>query len=378
MGKIAIIGGGIGGLSLANVLQKMNVEYELFERATEFKEVGAGIGISESTLDILNELNLKEQLVKQGYYIDNAVIVDSNFKVVKKIPTTNGGICIHRSKLIKVLTKKLNPTNLHLDHELESFKDNDYSVKLNFTNGKAYEFDTVIACDGINSSIRKKTFPNVKKRFSGQTIWRGIAKCELSEKFIKNYYEFWGNNLRFAIIPIAKNEYCWYAVKCEKANKNNDPNKVKTELKTLFKNYIPEVSLVIDKSEKIIRDDMWDIEPQKRNWHFKNIVFLGDAIHATTPNLAQGGCQAIEDAITLGKIIKKYGANEKAFLLYKCLRENKVNYIVEQSWKYGKLSHQNNIVLEKMIKFLFKKVLPDNFFQNQYNKLIDISYLEDI
>ena len=378
MRKIAILGGGIGGLALANVFQKLNIEYQLFESSSEFKEVGAGIGISESTIEIFKTLNLKEQLIEKGFYVEKAIIVDKNLNKIKKIPTTNGGICIHRMSLINILAENLDSTNLKLGHKLLNFYKDDKKIFLNFANDKTYQFDTVISCDGINSIVRKKVFPTIKKRYSGQTIWRGVAICELPKKFNKNYYEFWGNNLRFAIIPIAKNEYYWYAVKCADANEKHNPSTIKSELKTLFKAYAPEVSFVIEKSKKIIKDDMWDLSPGKRNWHHENIVFLGDAIHATTPNLAQGGCQAIEDAITLGRIIKKYGANEKAFILYKNLRQEKVNYIVKQSWKYGKLAHQSNVVSEKLIMSLFKRILPDRFFQNQYNRLIDLNYLKEI
>ena len=378
MHKIAILGGGIGGLTLANVFQKLNIEYQLFESTPEFKEVGAGIGISESTIEIFKMLNLKEQLIENGFHVEKAIIVDKNLNEIKKIPTTNGGICIHRMNLINILAENLDPTNLKLGHKLLNFYKDDNKVSLTFANDKTYKFDTVISCDGINSIVRKKIFPSIKKRYSGQTIYRGIATCELPKKFNKNYYEFWGDNLRFAIISITKNEYYWYAVKCAKANEKSNPSTVKSELKALFKTYASEVSLVIEKSEKIIKDDMWDLPPEKRKWHHENIVFLGDAIHATTPNLAQGGCQAIEDAITLGRIIEKYGANEEAFILYKNLRQEKVNYIVKQSWKYGKLAHQSNIISEKLIISLFKRILPNRFFQNQYNRLIDLSYLKEI
>lgn len=378
MKKIAIIGGGIGGLTLANVFQKLEIDYQLFENAPAFKEVGAGIGLSESTLEIFEILNIKDEIIKKGYRVENAIIVDQNLTQIKKIPVQNGGICIHRTQLINVLTKNLNANNINLGHKLIEFNNTDENVSLTFSNNNKYTFDTVISCDGINSVIRKNTFPKIKKRYSGQTIWRGISECKLPIKFNENYYEFWGNNLRFAIIPISENSYYWYAVKCTEANEKYNSNFSSTELKTLFKTYIPEIQLVIDKTKEIIRDDMWDLTPGKRDWHYKNIVFLGDSIHATTPNLAQGGCQAIEDAITLGKVIKKYGTNEKAFTLYKKLRQDKVNYVVNKSWKFGKIAHQNNIISEKLTAFLFKKILPNRFFRNQYQKLINLEYLKEI
>ena len=377
-GNIAIVGGGIGGLALANTLQKLGIEYQLFERASEFSEVGAGIGLSESTLEILDTLDLKDHVLKQGYTIKRATIVDQNLTEIREIPVANEGLCIHRRSLINSLSKNLNSSNLNLNHELVDFVDDGEKVELIFSNGNTYDFDIVVACDGIHSLLRKKTFPGIKKRYSGQTIWRGIASCKLHEEFDNTYYEFWGNNLRFAIIPSGNNQYFWYAVKCSEPGKVLDSDSSKSELKELFKDYIPEVTQVIESSPKVIKDDMWDIEPDKRTWHSKNIVFIGDSIHATTPNLAQGGCQAIEDAATLGKTLDKYGNTEKAFLVYEELRQDKALYIVKQSWKFGQMSHQSNKFSEGVTKFFFKSLLPGSFFRKQYDRLIDIEYLKNI
>ena len=378
MKKIAIIGGGIGGLTLANSFQNLGIEYQLFESASAFGDVGAGIGTSETTLEVFSKLGLKEDLMKKGSLINYAVIVDEDMNTIKRMPKEINSFCIHRSYLIDVISQNIDMANVSFNHRLIDIAVNENTNTLTFENGIEYEFDTVVACDGINSLIRRKLFPDIKKRYSGQTIWRGIAKCSFPEKFNKTYYEFWGHNLRFAIIPSGDNEYFWYAVKPSKPDEHDDPTTIKEELKRLFKNFIPEVSIAIDSSPQFIRNDMWDLIPENRLWHYKNIVFVGDAIHATTPNLAQGGCQAIEDSYTLSLIIKKYGANQKAFEKYKNLRIKKVNMIVKQSWSYGKIAHQSNFLKKIAVRFLFKYVLPNSYFKNLHNKLIDLKYLKKI
>lgn len=377
MDKIAIIGGGIGGLTLANCFQQQGIPFHLYERAEAFGEVGAGIGISESAIGILSRLGLKEAVISNGKFIKDAVIVDKHKKVIRKLPIENGGICLHRSTLIDALAANINQENVSFEHEVSGIEVKAEYTELQFSNGIIKRYSSVIACDGINSLIRKKLLPKVEKRYSGQTVWRGIANIELPEDFQKVYYEFWGENKRFATIPLNENQYYWYAVKCAEAGAKDNPQTLKAELKELFKNYCSVVPQVIDYTPEIIRNDMWDIMPTNTDWHYKNIIFLGDAIHATTPNLAQGGCQAIEDAYTLSRIVKKYGLTEQAAKYFKDLRVKKVNYIVNQSWKYGKTSHSSNSTTEAFIKFVFR-CIPNNYFKKQYSKLIDLRYFESI
>ena len=372
--KTGIIGGGIGGLALANCFQHFNIPYTLFERASKFGEVGAGIGISESAYTILKKIGLGDDIKAKGYFVEDAIIVNKDCETIRKLPVKNGGFCIHRAELINILSNKIGSLNVKFDAELESFTTKKDSVELTFKNGTSEEFDYVFACDGINSIFRKQLFPQVKKRYSGQTIWRGIATCTLPVNYHTAYLEFWGENLRFATIPLNKTQYYWYACKISKENLQDNKETLKTDLKNLFEKFCKEVAEVIDNTELIIRNDMWDLKPHKEKWNKNSVIFLGDAIHATTPNLAQGGCQAIEDAFTLATLINRKGFAPETFEKYYKLRNEKVNYIVEQSWNYGKISHQSNKLKEFVVKNAFK-YLPNRIFEKQYQKLIDLNYL---
>ena len=373
--KIAIIGGGIGGLTLANCLQNSKIQFTLYEKAKQLTDVGAGIGISESAYELLKELGLGNDIIEKSNFVQDAIIVNKAGKTIRKLPIKNGGFCIHRAELINILSKKLNSEKIKLNYEIENFVTAENNVKLKFKNGQTATYDYVFVSDGINSKFRNQLFPNIKKRYSGQTVWRGISNCELSHNFQNAYLEFWGENLRFATIPLNKKQYYWYA--CEYAIEGEVDNEltVKTELQKKFKNYNSELKQVIEKTDIIIRNDMCDLKPHNENWHENNVVFIGDSIHATTANLAQGGCQAIEDAFTITKLITAKGFSNEVFSDYKNIRKAKVNYIINQSWNYGKISHQKNKLMEVIIHNLFR-ILPNKIFENQYSKLIDLEYLK--
>lgn len=372
--KITIIGGGIGGLALANSLQHFKIPFQLFEKATSLGEVGAGIGISESTVEILETLGLGDDLKGKGRFVKNAIILDKQSKTIRKLPITDGGFCVHRMDLIEILKKNIPNESLNLNHKLITFEKIKNHILLQFDNQKSYTTDFLFVADGINSIVRSKLYPNIKKRYSGQTIWRGIADVELGDKYKDSYLEFWGDNLRFATIPLRDSKYYWYAVQVAPEGQSDDPKTVKSYLSTLFSNFSPEVLSVIERTPKIIRNDMYDIKPHREKWYANNVIFIGDAIHATTPNLAQGGCQAIEDAFYLSLLINKKGLTEKTFSEFQENRQDKVNYIVNQSWQFGKMAHTDNRFFDFLIKQLMK-FLPNIYFKNQYKKLIDIEYI---
>ena len=376
--EISIIGGGIGGLSLANALKSMGIKFHLYERSTKFTEVGAGIGLSESTLQILDKIGLYNLAKSNGKFIERAILANKNLKTLRVIPTESEGMCIDRTKLIEILSANISEDEYTLNEELESFQRKEGKMMMNFSSGKKVETELIIACDGINSKIRGKIYPQIQKRYSGQTIWRGISYLELPENFQNTYYELWGDNLRFGVSPMIENRYYWYAVKMAPAKERENPNESRTVLKKLFKNYSPKILKIIENSPKIVRDDMWDLKPHNNSWCQDNLVFLGDSIHATTPNLAQGGCQAIEDAYTLAKAIKKFGLSKEAFKKYEEVRREKTTYIVNKSWQFGKSAHSRIPFLVDINAFFIKYLVPNSFFLNQYKRLTDLKYLEEI
>jgi 2-polyprenyl-6-methoxyphenol hydroxylase-like FAD-dependent oxidoreductase len=126
-------------------------------------------------------------------------------------------------------------------------------------------------------------------------------------------------------------------------------------------------------SSNFIRNDLADLGTERRKWYLDKIVFLGDAIHATTPNLAQGGCQAIEDAYCLSLLMKKSNHDfSEIFPTYQRLREKKVSFIVNTSWRFGKMAQ--NRISSRIAKYFFKYI-PNSAIMKLETKLNDLSYI---
>jgi 2-polyprenyl-6-methoxyphenol hydroxylase-like FAD-dependent oxidoreductase len=201
---------------------------------------------------------------------------------------------------------------------------------------------------------------------------------KLPEYYQSRFVEIWGENKRFLFVPMDQERTFWLSVKPGDHGDKGNPNTIKKDLLSDFSDFDPLIKELISNSENFIRNDLADLGGEARIWHKGRAVFIGDAIHATTPNLAQGACQAIEDAYTLSKCIKTYSPDlSKAFGIYQNLREDKAMFVVNTSWRLGEMAHSKNAFL----RFLYLKLwqfIPARIFKQQEKKLNDLSYNEMI
>jgi len=376
--KPVIIGGGIGGLTMANALQKAGIDFDLYEQAPELTEVGAGIGLSNGALKLMGMIDLESEIREKSYPIKKMYFADKQLNIRRKLPTDSPGVCIHRAILIDILKSRLPVDKIHLSRKVTDIQSRADHAKIHFDDGESIESSVVIAADGIHSAVRRSLYPEIEIRYINQTIWRGITRVKEPGMMGEGYIEVWDEGLRFLTIPYNSEEMFWLAVKPAPPGLQDNPDEIKNELLELFQNFHPTFKDLIRNSGKIIRNDMNDLGLPDRPWSHNRVVFIGDSIHATTPNLAQGGCQAIEDAVCLSLCLKANSSDpEKAFHLYQNLRQKKVSSIVDTSWKFGVAAHSRN----PLKHYLFRAILeygPAYFLKKQEYFLNDISYLDDI
>ena len=374
METVNIIGGGIGGLALANALQNEGIDFNLFEQAPLITEVGAAISISKAALDILEKLELGWFVKAAGYETGKFHISDKNLKNIRISSTEFPVTIIHRAKLIDILVSRLPKEKIHLNAKLTGIRNETEFSELSFSNGLKFSSGCTAIADGIHSISRQQIFPDLKIRYTGQAIWRGITSLKWPEQFLHTYTEIWSNTKRFLFVPMDSSNIFWLAVKNATIGGKDDPSTIREELLRDFQDFHPFVKELINQSSNFIRNDLADLGTEKRKWWKDKIVFIGDSIHATTPNLAQGGCQAIEDAYCLSLLMKKSSEDfSKSFPTYQKLREKKVSFIVDTSWRFGKMAQ--NPVSSRLAKYIFK-YMPESEVVKLEKRLNDLSYIK--
>jgi 2-polyprenyl-6-methoxyphenol hydroxylase-like FAD-dependent oxidoreductase len=391
--KINIVGGGIGGLTTAIALQKKGFSVKIYEAAPVIREVGAGLWVAANAINIFERLGIADDIKKAGNQLESSMLADHKGKPMtlvdfKKIINSygNGTTTIHRAKLQAILMNHVAGGSIEIGKRLKKIENtiSDTNtdarqkevVKVYFEDGTTSESDILIGADGIHSQVRAHLFGTIPLRYSNQTCWRGIAKMRLNDT--KNGAELWGTKggLRSSYVQINDEEVYWYITKKEKEGTKIPLSNVKNYLNDLVSEFQSDIQKVIQKTDNqaIIQNDLLDLTPLK-SWHKGNIVLLGDAAHASTPNLGQGACQAIEDAYVLADCLANSSASKvsEAFLRYEKLRMEKAHFVVKTSLQIAALNNIGGAVGYRLRNGLMRLV-PKSVGEKQFDYLFKLNY----
>ncbi|MFZ4928094.1 FAD-dependent monooxygenase [Chryseobacterium sp. Mn2064] len=338
---ITIIGAGIGGLVTALTLKQQGYPVHIYEGATEIKPVGAGIIMANNAMQVFKSLGLHQQVENAGNRISAMKITDSDLKALSVVDLKTFekryGVCniaIHRGALQKLLVEALGNEHISLSKRLVRIeKEDDYH--LYFEDGSVNKARWLIGADGIHSVVRKQLFPMSTFRDAKQICWRGISEMDLPIEYHHELNEAWGKGKRFGFVKISPNKVYWYALVNESA-KEEDFTKS-------FSEFHPDIQSIVSQCREsaIFTSNIADLKPIDC-WQREQVCLVGDAAHATTPNLGQGACQAIEDAYVLGKLLSKEQNIQTAFQQYEAIRKPKALQVVNSSRIVGRLAHIDN------------------------------------
>ena len=369
---IAIVGAGIGGLTTALLLEEFGINVQVFEQANEIKPVGAGIILAHNAMQVFDKLGFNESLTKLGSPLTSTNLTTEKLRIINRIETKYfddkycvNGIAIQRGVLQEFLMGQLKTNCIHLDKQVVEVKICD-RPSLIFSDNEEFECDAIIAADGINSIVRNTLFEDNTIRKPNQRCWRGISNIKLPLKFQRELNELWGKGSRFGFVNLSNDSVYWYGLH------SSHENIEKQDLLDCFRSYDPIVNEIILQTdfEKVFKSDICDLKPIT-TWYKHTVCLLGDAAHATTPNIGQGACQAIEDAYVLSHCINKYPINI-AFSKYEGLRKTKADMIVALSWQLGVISQLESSVLSSFRNFAMKAI-PAKYNLKQLDKIYNLA-----
>ncbi|NLR93780.1 FAD-dependent monooxygenase [Flammeovirga agarivorans] len=367
---IDIIGAGIGGLTTAIALEKKGFNVRVFEQAETLKPLGAGIILANNAMQVFEHLGLRKAIEKEGNPISSMKITHPNLSPLSKVDLTFfekkhlvKNIAIHRGQLQTILMNALERTEVYLHHKTKGIAPLENGYQITFENGKRIQSQLIIGADGIHSSIRTQLFPESKTRQAKQICWRGVTDFKLSTRYQHELNEAWSTSSRFGFVQIAENKVYWYALKSY--NKDGIAPQF-DDFKKNLSNYHPIVKEIIGatSTDQINTAEIADLAPINQ-WYKENVCLIGDAAHATTPNMGQGACQAIEDAYVLSECMEHFEANE-AFQHFQQLRLSKAKKVVNTSWMIGKISHFSHPLLILLRNFMMKITASFNRKQTAY------------
>jgi 2-polyprenyl-6-methoxyphenol hydroxylase-like FAD-dependent oxidoreductase len=380
--KFAIVGGGIGGLTTAIALQRKGFDVTVYESAPVLKPLGAGLALAGNAVKALMEIGIGDEVLRAGKVMKTVCIKDDRGNTLvetdsEKLSTRFGTInnfTIHRADLHRILAGQLKPGTLLLNKSCADIKQSTSGVTLLFNDNTQAQADYLIACDGIHSVVRKKLLPESLPRYAGYTCWRAVIDDIPENVNMDETTETWGQGSRFGIAPLTGNRIYWFACLNAKANDPEMRSFGIPELLTHFSSYHSPVSSILKKTKKeqLIWGDIIDLKPLKK-FAFGNIVLLGDAAHATTPNMGQGACMAIEDAAVLSNCLEEYVTIEEAFSKFEAKRIPRTTKIITTSRTLGEIAQWKNPLLTTLRNTLVR-LTPPGVTEKQVRFLTDVSF----
>ncbi|MGE0283612.1 MAG: FAD-dependent monooxygenase [Rhizobiaceae bacterium] len=356
--RIAIVGGGIGGLTLALALRQRGLEATVYEQAPQLSEIGAAVALSANSTRELRRLGVLDaiaasstepsELIYRSWQDDRRIAafpVHEDLAYQSRFGAPYFGI--HRADLQKVLGGALDGAGLLLDHRLVDMSEQGNGLRLDFANGHSVEADMVIGADGVRSLVRRYVTGSEDAIYSGTSALRGIVPVtRLPSLPDPQAIQFWmgpdAHLLHYAIGNRGQDVNFFAVVEGPKTWSHNTWQAPVTqdEAMAAFEGWHPAVAEMVGAVEHKVRWALFTVRPLL-NWSRGRAVILGDAAHAMVPHHGQGANTTIEDAITLAEMLSHTSVDDLEPMLrrYQGLRRARTRKIQRSSRVTNDLLH---------------------------------------
>ncbi|HEX8035117.1 MAG TPA: FAD-dependent oxidoreductase [Ktedonobacterales bacterium] len=343
--KILVIGAGIGGLTTAIALRRQGHEVLVLERAPQLQEVGAGLTLWPNAMRALRQLRIADAVAAVGSPFTSSDIRSWRGEVLSQPPIREleqrygeVSIALHRARLQRVLLDALDDGVLQLDAECCGFAQDAHGVTATLSDGRSEHGDMLIGADGIWSAIRAQLLGETLPRYAGYLALRAIVPSDYQGPV----FEAWGQGRRFGVVPIGSGQVYWFAT-MNSSEEVSTQRVAKSAIVSRFRGWQAPIPALLESTQEaaILQQPVYDRPPTTR-WGEGRVTLLGDAAHPTTPNLGQGACLAIEDAVALAACLRGATDIAPALRAYESQRIKRTRAIVDLSWQIGKVGQIEN------------------------------------
>ncbi len=310
--RVRVIGGGIGGLTLAALLHARGVTVAVDEQSTRLAEVGAGVQLSANAMKVLRALGVEREVRDRAFEPEHFIgwswrsgrrLYRTPLRPMHESRYGAPYLHVHRADLHDVLRAALPAGCLRLGRRLERFEQHDDGVIARFTDGEPARASVLVGADGIHSAVRRGLFGDEAPRFTGHVCWRGLIPADAlpaghvppaasnwmgPHGHVVQYYLRRGELVNFVAI---RDSDTWTAESWTTPSSRD-------ELLGAFPGWHRRLTTVFERAEGLHKWGLFDRDPLS-HWSVGRVTLMGDAAHPMLPFLAQGAAQAIEDAYAL-------------------------------------------------------------------------------
>jgi len=345
-----VVGAGIGGLATAIALQRSGREVLVLERAHELGEIGAGISLWPNAVNALRRLGIGDVVETEGAPAHAASFrsrrgAQLGTSITNRLEERFGAplILVHRARLQAVMRRALGAGSIRLGAECAAVGQGDTRATVHLVGGGLESGAVVIGADGLNSRVRAALFADGPPRYAGITAWRGVVPLDDALRRRIPSGESFGRGSLFGVATLNGSQAYWWASTRRAESDGDEPAAEKSSLLRAFSGWHAPIAELIAATppDAIIRTCLYDRPPLKR-LNVGRLALVGDAAHPMLPNLGQGACQAIEDAVTLSEELAATDDVVAALERYSARRGRHTAEVVKASRQMSRLAHLRN------------------------------------
>jgi 6-hydroxynicotinate 3-monooxygenase len=320
--SVVVIGGGIGGLTLAACLLRLGHQVRVYEQATAFSRVGTGIQMGPNAMRILTELGLRGRLESVSYSPSH--LGNRDWETGEHTFSLPLGVdaevrygapyfLLHRGDLHQALQEGVPADVMQLRSRLVTIEPAGRRIRLGFEDETSVEADFVIGADGVHSVVREKVFTAADAIYTGRVAYRAVFPTDLvqGEKPAPST-KWWGIDRHIVIYYVSQGREIYFTTSVpqdDPAVESWSAEGSLDDLRQAFAGFHPEVQRVLEACPSVQKWAIYDRQPLV-SWHKGHVALLGDACHPMTPYMAQGAATAMEDAVVLARCIDEIGFDD--------------------------------------------------------------------
>ncbi len=361
--SVAIVGAGIGGLTAAAALRRAGIEVQVYEQASKFARIGAGIQQAANAVKVLRELGLEARLRGVAFQAEHACNrewdngqLTNEYQMGRHVEERFGApyLLMHRGDLHAAIASTVPDSIVHLNWKLVGLEQTSVGVTLIFDGGGRAQADAVIGADGVHSVVREIILGPERPRFTGRVAYRTtFPASRLGDLKLDDNCKWWGPDRHIVIYFVKpQREEIYFVTSTPEPDFELESWSARGDLKELREAYVgfhPDVRAVLAACPEVHKWALVERDPLPR-WGEGRVVLLGDACHPMTPYMAQGAAMAIEDGAVLSRCLAGVDTDgvEVAFRRYTLSRKERTSRIqltsrqntwmrepTDPAWVYG-------------------------------------------
>jgi FAD-dependent urate hydroxylase len=346
--KVVMIGAGIGGLTAGIALRQAGFQVDIYDKVRSLRPIGAGISLWSNGVKILNRLGMGAQIAQIGGRMDRMQYRTLSGEILNDIPLqplieTVGQrpYPVARTDLQQILLDAYGG-EIHLGTRCISVEEDAQGVTSLFEDGTQAQGDLLIAADGIHSGLRESVLGEVyQPKYRGYVNWNGLVSASEDLAPPNTWAIYVGNHQRASLMPVAGDRLYFFFDVPLPPGTTAEPDQYRTELSQHFAGWAAPIQTLIAQldPQKVARLEIRDVGPIDRLVRGR-VALLGDAAHATCPDLGQGGCQAMEDGLMLTQYLQTTNLGvEDALKRYEADRKERTSAIVRKARDRAEVIH---------------------------------------